>query len=98
MRKAVLVSCLVLAMALIGVIPAAAAQPGDQPTQVITVNPFGFLLGMYNLSYEGVTGPSTSYVISGAYWVLDDGAWDISAVVLTLGPCRASRREKMDKL
>lgn len=82
MRKAILVSCLVLAMVLVGAIPAAAAHPDDQPDQVITVNPFGFFLGAYNLSYEAVTSPSTSYVISGLYWALDAGSWDISAIGL----------------
>jgi hypothetical protein len=40
----------------------------DEPTQVIKLNPLGFLIGYYSIEYEKATGDHSSFIIGGGYW------------------------------
>ena len=40
----------------------------DDPTQVLKISPFGFLIGYYSLDYERAISEKTSFSIGGGYW------------------------------
>jgi hypothetical protein len=40
----------------------------DDPTQVLKISPFGFLIGYYSLDYERAISDKTSLSLGGGYW------------------------------
>jgi hypothetical protein len=44
------------------------ANVSDDPTQVLKISPFGFLIGYYSLDYERAISDKTSVSIGGGYW------------------------------
>ena len=44
------------------------ANVSDDPTQVLKISPFGFLIGYYSLDYERAISDKTSVSLGGGYW------------------------------
>ena len=44
------------------------ANASDDPTQVLKISPFGFLIGYYSLDYERAISDKTSVSLGGGYW------------------------------
>jgi hypothetical protein len=56
----------------------------DDPTQVLKISPFGFLIGYYSLDYERAMSEKTSLSLGGGYWN-GFGTTPIGLVSINLG-------------
>lgn len=56
--------------------PAAAQQPEPAARQVISANPFGLLLELFNAEYERAVSPSATLGVGGSFGPYDDDVTD----------------------
>lgn len=67
--------CLLLAFAAglpVQLYAQSAAESPDAPSTVISANPFGLLLNLFNAEIERVHSPTTTFGVGGSFIVLDD--------------------------
>ena len=53
--------------------------------RVVSINPLGLVVGIYNLSYEGVSSDGQTYVVAGEFISWDLGDWKLSGMGASAG-------------